>query len=142
MIRVVRATVSSLLVLGHPGFWFISLHPSHIFAKASAQIPSNHTSVPCQALRQTPLLFHPIVQSGARPCGLHSLEDLSPYFYCCYCSLTQSFLILCDPMDCSTRSLPVPHHLLKFAQVLFLQPLKSWPSDLFRTRLIISHLGS
>ena len=24
---------------------------------------------------------------------------------------------LCDPMDCSTRGLPVPHHLLEFAQV-------------------------
>ena len=36
VVRVVRATVSSLLVLGHPGFLFISLHPSHIFAKAPA----------------------------------------------------------------------------------------------------------
>ena len=26
-------------------------------------------------------------------------------------------LTLCDPMDCSTPGLPVPHHLLKFAQV-------------------------
>ena len=25
--------------------------------------------------------------------------------------------ILCDPMDCSTSGFPVPHHLLKFAQV-------------------------
>ena len=48
VVRVVRATVSSLLVLDYPGFLFISLHPSHIFAKASAWIPSNHTSVPCQ----------------------------------------------------------------------------------------------
>ena len=33
------------------------------------------------------------------------------------CSVTQLFLTLCDPMDCSTPGLPVPHHLLKFAQV-------------------------
>ena len=33
------------------------------------------------------------------------------------CSVTQSFLTLCDPMDCSKPGLPVPHHLLKFAQV-------------------------
>ena len=26
-------------------------------------------------------------------------------------------LTLCDPMDCSTPGLPVPHHLLEFAQV-------------------------
>ena len=35
--------------------------------------------------------------------------------YCC--SATQSCLTLCDPMDCSTPGLSVPHHLLKFAQV-------------------------
>ena len=28
-----------------------------------------------------------------------------------------SHVELCDPMDCSTPGLPVPHHLLKFAQV-------------------------
>ena len=33
------------------------------------------------------------------------------------CSVAQSRLILCDPMDCSTPGLPVPHHLWKFAQV-------------------------
>ena len=33
----------------------------------------------------------------------------------CFCSVTQSCLTLCDPMDYSTPGLPVPHHLLKFA---------------------------
>ena len=33
------------------------------------------------------------------------------------CSVTQSSLTLCDHLDCSTRGLPVPHHLLEFAQV-------------------------
>ena len=37
-------------------------------------------------------------------------------FYCC-CSVTQSCLTLCNPMDCSTPGLSVPHHLPKFAQV-------------------------
>ena len=36
--------------------------------------------------------------------------------YCCG-SVAQSCLTLCDPMDCSTPGLPVPHHLLEFAQV-------------------------
>ena len=32
-------------------------------------------------------------------------------------SVAQSCPTLCDPMDCSTLGLPVPHHLPKFAQV-------------------------
>ena len=31
-------------------------------------------------------------------------------------------LTLCDPMDCSTPDLPVPHHLPEFAQVHAIQP--------------------
>ena len=34
----------------------------------------------------------------------------------CCCSVTQSCPNLCDPMDCSTPGLPVPHHFPKFAQ--------------------------
>ena len=34
------------------------------------------------------------------------------------CSLTQSCLTLCDPMDCNTSGFPVLHHLLEFAQTL------------------------
>ena len=37
--------------------------------------------------------------------------------HCHCCSVTQSSLTLCDHMDCSTPGLPVPHHLLEFAQV-------------------------
>ena len=32
------------------------------------------------------------------------------------CSVTQSCLTLCGPMDCSTPGFPVLHHLLKLAQ--------------------------
>ena len=35
--------------------------------------------------------------------------------YCC--SVTQWCQTLCDPMDCSTPGLPVPHHIPKCAQV-------------------------
>ena len=38
------------------------------------------------------------------------------YRNCC-CSVTQSCLILWDPMDCTTPGLPVPHHLPEFAQI-------------------------
>ena len=32
------------------------------------------------------------------------------------CSVTKSYLIPCDPMDCSTPGFPVLHNLLEFAQ--------------------------
>ena len=35
---------------------------------------------------------------------------------CCY-SVAQLCLTLCDPMDCSLLGFPVPHQVLKFAQV-------------------------
>jgi len=44
--------------------------------------------------------------------------------FCC-CSVTQSCLTLCDPMDYSTPGLPVPHHLPKFVQVHSC-PLHQW----------------
>ena len=34
-----------------------------------------------------------------------------------YAQSLQSCPTLCDPMDCSTPGLPVPHHLLESAQV-------------------------
>ena len=35
----------------------------------------------------------------------------------CCCSVTQLCPTLCNPMDCSRSGLPVPHHLLEFAQI-------------------------
>ena len=35
---------------------------------------------------------------------------------CCCCSVAQSCPTVCDPMDCSTTGLLIPHHLLEFAQ--------------------------
>ena len=42
---------------------------------------------------------------------------MQPYHLHCCCSVTESCLTLCDPMDCSTPALPVLHYLLKFAQI-------------------------
>ena len=36
--------------------------------------------------------------------------------YCC-CSVAQLCLILCDPMDCSTRGFPAHHHIPEFSQI-------------------------
>ena len=60
--------------------------------------------------------------------ALLSLSVFSPLFAsifshfwkvmsCCCCSVAQSCLTLCDPMDWSMSGLPVPQHLLEFAQV-------------------------
>ena len=38
-------------------------------------------------------------------------------FWWWWCSVAQLCPTLCDPMDCSTPGLPVPHHLPEFAQV-------------------------
>ena len=38
------------------------------------------------------------------------------YIYFCCCSVAQSYLTLCDPMDCSKPGFPVLHHLPEFAQ--------------------------
>ena len=40
------------------------------------------------------------------------LQEKNP----CLCSVAESCLTLCDPMDCSTPGLPVLHHLPEFAQ--------------------------
>ena len=42
-------------------------------------------------------------------------KKLSTDVYCC-CSVAQSFLTLCDPMDCSTPGFPVHHQLPELAQ--------------------------
>ena len=44
-----------------------------------------------------------------------SVPPLWKTVFCC--SFAQSYLTLCDPLDCSMPGLPVPHHLLEFAQV-------------------------
>ena len=38
------------------------------------------------------------------------------FFVCCCCWVAQSYLTLCDPMDCSTPGFPVLHHLPDLAQ--------------------------
>ena len=38
------------------------------------------------------------------------------HFCCCYCSVTQSYLTFCDPVDCSMPGFSVLHNLPEFAQ--------------------------
>ena len=55
-------------------------------------------------------------------------------------SVSQSCLILCDPMDCSTPGLPVHHQLPKLAQTHVhrvgdaIQPSHPLPSPIFQLK--------
>ena len=54
--------------------------------------------------------------SGASSFSALQLHKSWGLGFCC-CSVAQSCLTLCDPVDWSTAGCPVPHHLPKFAQV-------------------------
>ena len=45
-------------------------------------------------------------------------------YFCCYCSVTQWFPALCNPMDCSMPGFSALHHLPEFVQIHVL-----WVSD-------------
>ena len=45
------------------------------------------------------------------------------------CSVTQSWLSLCNPMDCSTPGLPVHHHLPELAQMSIMSIKSVMPSN-------------
>ena len=44
-------------------------------------------------------------------------QELSRWFQSISCSVAKSCLSLCDPMDCNTPDLPVPHYLPEFVHV-------------------------
>ena len=48
---------------------------------------------------------------------VHCPENRTLHLLCCCCSVAKSSLISCNPMDCSTPGLPVPHCLPEFARV-------------------------
>ena len=43
--------------------------------------------------------------------------NLLYYAYCCCCLVTKPCPTLCDPLDCNTPGLPIPHHRLEVTQV-------------------------
>ena len=64
-----------------------------------------------------PLSFEPPSLLPSHPS--RSSQDTrldSPFFKCFCCSVARLFPVLCDPVNCSTPGLPVPHYLLEFAQ--------------------------
>ena len=68
-----------------------------------------------QRLREVELLKSIYYVQATQPSLTALHEKARGHFLCC-CSVTQSCLTLCNPMDCSTPGFPVLHHLLGFAQ--------------------------
>ena len=60
-----------------------------------------------------------------------------PYSSVQFSSVTQSCLILCDPMDCSIPGLPVHHQLSEFTQTH-----ARWVSDAFQKSHLLSSPSS
>ena len=60
----------------------------------------------------------PFSQQVFAKCTWSSEQKWKPFrsVYTCCCSVAQSCLTLCDPMDCRTPGLPILHHLPEFAQ--------------------------
>ena len=55
------------------------------------------------------------MESWLKSCFLGSTKSRTHSKMFC-CSVAQSCLTLCDPMDCSTTGFPVLHHILEFVQ--------------------------
>ena len=60
----------------------------------------------------------------------------------CYSSVTQSYLTLCDPMDCSMPGLPVHHQLLEFTptHIILCRPLLL-PLSIFPSMRVFSNVS-
>ena len=48
-------------------------------------------------------------------------ETIIVFWNCCWCSVAQLCLTLCDPMDFRRPGFPVLHYLLKFAQLMSIE---------------------
>ena len=65
-----------------------------------------------------------LLDPGIEPMSLYISWPAGGFFitsatweaHLCFCSVAQSCLTLCDPMECSTPGFPVLHHLLELAQ--------------------------
>ena len=73
----------------------------------------------CHPLATTVLSSSSFAFSGMLYKWIYIVHSLKNFFfnleYCC-CLVSKSCPVLCDPIDCSTPGLPVPHYLPKFAQ--------------------------
>ena len=91
-------------------FFFLSLY---ILCPRHPALPPNHHF--CFPISPVASCLHlcsvPQVSDSIPNCAINVPELID-----CCCSVAQSFLTLCDPMDCSTPGFPVLHYLPEFAQ--------------------------
>ena len=88
--------------------------------KGKPEYNFNDVSIQCYTLLYTHIKFNQN-DKFLFPPQYEKVFSLLEFFYSifkyCSCTVTKSCPTLCDPMDCSTPGLPVPHHLLEFVQV-------------------------
>ena len=70
--------------------------------------------------------------------SLRARHGWSGQIYCCCCSIAQSCLTLCNPMDCSTPGLPVLHRLPEFARVMSIESVMPSNHLIFCHPLLLS----
>ena len=87
-------------------------------ARMSSGEPGSLRAAPAQHWLCTHNVTHLRALSDALTLFFHSQSILFSLPFCC-CPVAQSCPTLYDPVDCSTRGLPVLHHLLEFVQVHF-----------------------
>ena len=83
--------------------------------------PSDWASFQVSCLKMTAFQLLPPIEGTSGQIKRQNFGSLLGERYlksgiCCCCSIAQSCLTLCGPMDCSTPGLPVIHHLLELAQ--------------------------
>ena len=94
---VVQGLGSSLTWI--PGF--------SVRGRRSSSVISSHKGLEGPSCRESISPEDCLVWLPSSPCP-------TPSLFCC-CPVAKSCPTLCDPMDCSTPDLPVPHHLPDFA---------------------------
>ena len=133
-ILAIRGAKEKIMLLRNPKEEIYSQHCSFRFCKfISSVYKVNHLSDLHQYIQNTVNVIHItsirhlkwednmkkkfIFICRYRDSGNENAEAAIWLFSGC-CSVTQSRLTLCEPMDCSTPGFPVLHHLLELAQTL------------------------
>ena len=90
---------------------------SHPFLDSLSFISILFAFCPCAGVDRmlSPILL--LWHHGHWPARLLCPWDFPGKSTSCYCSIARTCLTLCDSVDCSIPGLPVPHHLLEYAQV-------------------------
>ena len=106
MSEVPTTTIRSVILEGLSG---LSIKSGYDLLWQNATKQNQQTGNTLYVLKQT--------LSFLMKCAELSEKKCSKIRCCCCCSVTQLCLTLCNPMDCRTPGLPVPHCLLESAKV-------------------------